>query len=118
MPRPDGRVVLALFAAGALSFLTGYAFTELIALIPCRGENLACNIDQAIGGYAVVIWAILGPLIFGLVLAIARNRAALLGAAIVLLIPPIAFLLLTRPMSASSRSASSELFSPPSRRPR
>ena len=96
MPRPDGRVVLALFAAGALSFLAGYAFTELIALIPCRGENLACNIDQAIGGYAVVIWAILGPLIFGLVLAIARNRAALLGAAIVLLIPPIAFLLLTQ----------------------
>jgi hypothetical protein len=96
VPRPDGRVVLALFAAGALSFLTGYAFTELIALIPCRGEGLACNIDQAIGGYAVVIWAILGPLIFGLVLAIARNRAALLGAAIVLLIPPIVFLLLTQ----------------------
>ncbi len=71
------KFVLALFAAGALSFLAGYAFTELIALIPCRGENLACNVDQAIGGYAVVIWAILGPLIFGLVLAIARNRAAL-----------------------------------------
>jgi hypothetical protein len=88
--------VLALFAAGALSFLSGYAFTQLVALIPCRGESLACNIDQAIGGYAVVIWAILGPLIFGLVLAIARNRTALLGAAIVLLMPPIVFLLLTQ----------------------
>lgn len=96
MPRPDGRVVLALFAAGALSFLAGYAFTELIALIPCRGEGLACNIDQAIGGYAVVIWAILGPLIFALVLAIARNRIALLGALAVLLVPPVAFLLITQ----------------------
>ena len=96
MPRPDGRVVLALFAAGALSFLTGYAFTELIALLPCRGEGLACNIDQAIGGYAVVIWAILGPLIFALVLAIARNRIALLGALAVLLVPPVAFLLITQ----------------------
>ena len=75
MPRPDGKFVLALFAAGALSFLAGFAFTQLIALIPCRGEGLACNIDQA-----VVIWAILGPLIFALVLAIARNRTALLGA--------------------------------------
>ena len=96
MPRPDGRVVLALFAAGAISFLTGYAFTQVIALIPCRGESLACNIDQAIGVYAVVIWAILGPLIFGLVLAIARNRIALAGALAVLLVPPVAFFLITQ----------------------
>ena len=96
MPKPDGKFVLALFAAGALSFLAGYAVTELIALIPCRGEGLACNIDQAIGGYAVVIWAILGPLIFGLVLAIARNRIALAGALAVLLVPPVAFFLITQ----------------------
>jgi len=96
LPRPIGSFVLALFAAGALSFLAGFAFTQLIALIPCRGEGLACNIDQAIGGYAVVIWAILGPLIFGLVLAIARNRTALLGALAVLLVPPVAFFLITQ----------------------
>ena len=96
MQKPDGKFVLALFAAGALSFLAGYAVTELIALIPCRGEGLACNIDQAIGGYAVVIWAILGPLIFGLVLAIARNRIALAGALAVLLVPPVAFFLITQ----------------------
>jgi len=96
MPRPDGRFVLALLAAGALSFLAGFAFTQAIAHIPCRGETLACNIDQAIGGYAVVIWAILGPLIFGLVLAIARNRTALAGAFAVLLVPPVAFFLLTQ----------------------
>jgi hypothetical protein len=96
MPRPKGSFVLALLAAGAISFLTGYTFTQLIALIPCRGESLACNIDQAIGGYAVVIWAILGPLIFGLVLAIARNRLALAGALAVLLVPPVAFFLITQ----------------------
>jgi hypothetical protein len=107
MPRPKGSFVLALFAAGALSLLAGYAFTELIALIPCHGESLSCNIDQAIGGYAVVIWAILGPLIFGLVLAIARNRIALLGGLALLLVPPVAFL---------SRSVSSGRCSPPSRR--
>ena len=88
--------MLALFAAGALSFLAGYAVTELLALIPCQGEGLACNIDQAIGGYAVVIWAILGPLIFGLTLAIARNRIVLAGACAVLLVPPVAFFLITQ----------------------
>ena len=49
MRKPDGKFVLALFAAGALSFLAGFAVTELMALIPCRGEGLACNIDDAIG---------------------------------------------------------------------
>jgi hypothetical protein len=93
---PYKKLLFALFAAGALSFLVGYAFIELIARIPCRGEGLACKIDEAVGAYGVVIWAILGPLIFGLVLAIARNRAALLGAAIVLLVPPVAFLLITQ----------------------
>jgi hypothetical protein len=44
----------------------------------------------------VVIWSILGPLIFGLVLSIARNRSALLGAALLLLIPPAAFFLITQ----------------------
>jgi len=96
MRKPDGKFVLALFAAGALSFLAGYALTELLALIPCRGEGLACNIHQAIGGYAVVIWAILDPLIFGLTLAIARNRIVLAGACAVLLVPPVAFFLITQ----------------------
>ena len=96
MRKPDGKFVLALLAAGAVSFLAGFSVTQLIALIPCRGEGLACNIDQAIGGYAVVIWAILGPLIFALVLAIARNRTALLGAFAVLMVPPAAFFLLTQ----------------------
>lgn len=93
---PDRKLVLALFTAGALSFLAGLAFVELIGRVPCSGETLVCRINEAIGAYAVIIWAILGPLIFGLVLAIARNRTALLGASLVLLVPPIAFLLLTQ----------------------
>jgi hypothetical protein len=96
MLRPASRLVLALLAAGALSFLTGVVFTQTIALVPCRGEGLACKIDQAVGAYAVVIWAILGPLIFGLVLSIARNRKALAGALAVLLVPPVAFFLITQ----------------------
>jgi hypothetical protein len=96
MPRPDSRFVMALFAAGALSFLAGFVFVHLVADLPCRGEGLACNIDEAIGAYGVVIWAILGPLIFGLVLSIARNRSALLGAAIILLVPPVAFFLIAQ----------------------
>ncbi|HXG78071.1 MAG TPA: hypothetical protein VNJ31_01860 [Methyloceanibacter sp.] len=96
MQWPDRKLMLALFAAGALSFLAGFAFVELIEGLPCSGEGLVCKINEAIGAYAVAIWAILGPLIFGLVLSIARNRKALLGAAIVLLIPPIAFFLLTQ----------------------
>jgi hypothetical protein len=87
---------MTLLAAGAVSFLAGMAFTWLIERVPCQGEGLACNIDAAIGAYGVVIWAILGPLIFGLVLSIARNRSALFGAALLLLIPPVAFFLITQ----------------------
>jgi hypothetical protein len=93
---PDKKLALALFAAGTVSFLAGFAFVALIGRLPCSGETLVCNINEAIGAYGVIIWAILGPLIFALVLSIARNRAALLGAAIVLLVPPVAFLLLTQ----------------------
>jgi hypothetical protein len=50
----------------------------------------------AIGGYGVVIWSILGPLIFGLTLFISRSRLALAGAAVVLLAPPVAFFLISQ----------------------
>jgi hypothetical protein len=96
MPRPDGRPLLGLLGPGALSFLAGLFFVQLIERVPCHGETLACNIDQAIGAYAVIIWAILGPLIFGLTLSIARNRTALLSAAIVLLVPPVAFFVISQ----------------------
>jgi hypothetical protein len=96
MQRPDSKFVLALLAAGALSFLAGYAFTSLVERLPCHGEGLGCNIDTAVGAYGVIIWSILGPLIFGLVLFISRSRIALAGAMVVLLVPPVAFLLITQ----------------------
>jgi hypothetical protein len=87
--------MLALLAAGAVSFLAGFASTDIASRAPCQGEGLACNIDQAIGAYGVVIFAILGPVIYGVTLVIARNRVALLGAMIVLFVPPVAFYLIT-----------------------
>ena len=45
MQGPDRRLVVALFAAGVLSFLAGTAFTWLIERIHCQVEGLACNID-------------------------------------------------------------------------
>lgn len=91
MQRPDKRLVFALVAAAVLSSLLGILFTETVRAVPCQGEGLVCNIDQAIGAYAVAIWAVLGPCIFGLTLLIAHNRVALAGAAIVLLTPLVAF---------------------------
>ena len=62
-----------------------------IAGVPCWGEGLACNIDQAVGAYAVLIYAVLGPIIFAVTLGIAQNRRALAGATIVLLAPLVVF---------------------------
>ncbi|MBM3544167.1 MAG: hypothetical protein FJX44_06645 [Alphaproteobacteria bacterium] len=94
--RSVGKHLLALLAAAALSFLAGFAFVHVAGRLPCNGERLACNIDEAVGAYGVMIWAILGPCIIGVVLAVARNRTALLGATVLLLVPPLAFLLVTQ----------------------
>ena len=48
--------------AGALSCLAGLLFRQIIARVPCQGEGLACNIDEAVGAYAVLIYAVLGPI--------------------------------------------------------
>ena len=58
------RLILGLLVAGALSLLIGLAASEIAALMPCRGEDLACALDEAIGAYAVLIWTVLGPAIF------------------------------------------------------
>ncbi len=81
MHRPYVRLVLALLAASVLSFLAGVVFMETVGAIPCEGEGLACNIDAAVGGYGVVIFAVLGPIIYGVTLLVAENRAAVIGAA-------------------------------------
>lgn len=94
MQRAYGRLVLALVAAGVVSFLAGLVFTETVGTVPCQGEGLACNIDAAVGGYGVIIAAVLGPVICGVTLLVARNRTALGGALAVLLLPIAGFYLL------------------------
>jgi hypothetical protein len=96
MLRAYGRLLLALVVAGAVSFGAGFASAEMAGHIPCQGEGLACNIDAAVGGYGVIIAAVLGPIIYGVTLLVARNRIALGGALVVLLIPIVGFCLLSQ----------------------
>jgi nitrate/nitrite transporter NarK len=58
-----GRLVLALLAATALSFVAGFVVAEIAGNFPCEGEGLACNIDSAVGGYGVILSAALGPIV-------------------------------------------------------
>ena len=60
--------------------------------MPCQGEGLACNLNEAIGGYAVLIWGGLGPLIFGVILLVASNRVTLFGGMVMLLAPLLLFM--------------------------
>ena len=73
------RRLLALLVAAGLSLLIGLAASEIASLVPCRGEGLVCNLDQAIGAYAVIIWSLLGPLVFGVILLVTGNRVTLGG---------------------------------------
>ncbi|MGB3020851.1 MAG: hypothetical protein WBF40_01540 [Methyloceanibacter sp.] len=86
------RLILGLLLAAALSLPIGLGMSEIASLLPCRGEGLACNLDQAIGGYAVIIWSLLGPVIFGVILLVASNRIALRAGMLLLLAPLVAFL--------------------------
>ncbi len=92
--RVYGRLLVALIAAAALSFVAGLVAAELAGKIPCHGEGLGCNIDSAIGGYGVIIAALLGPIIYAITLLVAQNRVAVAGALVVLLIPIAGFYLL------------------------
>ena len=91
MQRAYARLILTLVIAGALSCMAGLLFRQIIARVPCQGEGLACNIEEAVGAYAVLIYAVLGPIIFAVTLGIARNRRALAGATIVLVAPLLVF---------------------------
>jgi hypothetical protein len=86
------RLLLGLFVAAGLSLLIGLAASHIASLMPCQGEGLACNLNEAIGGYAVLIWSCLGPLIFGVILLVANNRAALIGGMVLLLAPLLLFM--------------------------
>jgi hypothetical protein len=94
MQRAYARLVVTLVVAGVLSCLAALLFTQIVERLPCEGERLGCNIDQAVGAYAVLIYAVLGPIIFAVTLGIARNRKALAGATLVLLAPLVVFFLI------------------------
>ena len=84
------RLVLALLASGILSFAVGdrHRLGDLDA--PLREASGSPAISTvAVGAYATMILAALGPLIFGVTLAVATNQKALLGATLVLLAPLI-----------------------------
>jgi hypothetical protein len=86
------RILLGLFVAAGLSLLIGLTASHIASLMPCQGEGLACNLNEAIGGYAVFIWTCLGPLIFGVILLVANNRVALFGGMALLLAPLLLFM--------------------------
>lgn len=88
------RLLLLLLAGGVVSLALGLGATWLADRLPCSGETLSCNIQEAVGAYAVLIWAALGPTVFGVTIAVARNRMALMGAMLVLLAPLAAFYVL------------------------
>jgi hypothetical protein len=90
------HLVRMLLVAGVVSLAAGLAASWVAGLVPCRGERLACNIDAAVGGYGAIIWAALGPLIFGVTLLVAKNRVALAGAMAVLLLPLVGFFCLAK----------------------
>jgi len=49
MQQAYARLILTLVIAGALSCMAGLLFRQIIARVPCQGEGLACNIDEAVG---------------------------------------------------------------------
>ncbi|HUU25006.1 MAG TPA: hypothetical protein VMW68_05515 [Methyloceanibacter sp.] len=85
------RPILALILAAAVSLGIGLAIFWLLSQLPCEGEQLSCNIDDAIGGYGTMIWAGLGLLVFGIALLFTNKRTALTVAALLLIAPLIIF---------------------------
>jgi nitrate/nitrite transporter NarK len=91
-----GRLVLALLAATALSFVAGFVVAEIAGNFPCEGEGLACNIDSAVGGYGVILSAALGPIVFCVTVLVAQSRSALGRTLAVLLALILGFYLLAK----------------------
>jgi hypothetical protein len=85
-----------LLLAVPVSAAVGLALNWLASELRCEGEGLACNIDDAVGAYGVLIVACLGPLIFGLALFIATNARVLLGIGLILISALAGFYLLAQ----------------------
>ena len=85
------RLVLALILAVATSLGIGLGLFWVLTEMPCRGEQLSCNIDDTVGGYAAMIWSGLGLVAFGVALLFANKRKALAIVAILLVTPLVLF---------------------------
>lgn len=85
------RLALMLLLAAVVSLGIGMALFGLLSEMPCEGEQLGCNIDDAVGGYATMIWVGLGLVAFGIGLLFNNKRKALAMAAILLILPLIVF---------------------------
>ncbi len=83
------RLILALILGALVSLGLGIGLFLLLDRMPCEGEQLACNIDDAVGAYATLIWTVLSLVVFGIALLFKKRRGALAVAAILLVAPLI-----------------------------
>ena len=81
------RLILAFIAvltvAAAASLGLGLGVSWLIGRMHCEGEQLSCNIDDAIGAYGTLIWAGASVIVFGISMLFRNKRIALIVAALV-----------------------------------
>lgn len=87
------RLLLATLFAALASLAAGAVVERLIDLWPCGRELLSCSLEDAVGGYGVAVFVPLSALIYAVVLSVACNRTALAGAACLLLMPLVVFVL-------------------------
>jgi hypothetical protein len=85
------RLILALIVGTAVSFGFGLSAFELLSEMHCEGEQLACNIDDAVGAYAAMIMAAVGVVVFGIAPLFANKRTSLTAAALLLIAPLVVF---------------------------
>ena len=88
------RLFLIVVLAGLLSFGVGLALVVAVnAWIPCHDTSSSCNMGMAMGHIAVMTYAPLAILVFGITAWFARSERALAIAALWLLAPVAAMLL-------------------------
>jgi hypothetical protein len=81
------RLVAGLLLAGIAALLAGMVAAQIVSAMPCHGEGLACNIDTAIGAYAVPILTAAGTVLFPAIVLLAGKRVSLGSGLLLLLVP-------------------------------